>query len=52
MTENKERIKLLLLIPVGLALLVLLGSSITGVYWLCNHNINYDTSARLSGDHC
>ncbi len=49
MAKDREKIKLPLLVPVGLALLVLLGSSITGVYWLGNNNISYDTNARLSG---
>ncbi len=48
MVKNKEKIKLPLLIPIGLALLVLFGSSIAGVYWLGNHNISYDAKARLT----
>ena len=46
---HKEKIKLPLLIPVGLALLVLLASSIAAVYWLSSHNTGYDASARLTG---
>ncbi len=49
MTQDKEKIKLPLLIPVGLALLVLLASSIAGVYWLSSRNTGYDASARLTG---
>jgi signal transduction histidine kinase/CheY-like chemotaxis protein len=48
MAKVREKIKLPLLIPIGLALLVLFGSSITGVYWLGNHNISYDAKARLT----
>ncbi len=49
MAKDKEKIKLPLLVPVALALVVLLGSSVAGVYWLGNHNISYDAKARLSG---
>jgi signal transduction histidine kinase/CheY-like chemotaxis protein len=49
MAKKKEKIMLPLMVPVGLALLVLLGSSITGVQWLGNHSISYDTNARLNG---
>lgn len=49
MAKNREKIRLPLLIPIGLALLVLFGSSITGVYWLGNHNIGYEAKARLNG---
>lgn len=49
MTEKQEKIKLSLLLPVAFALIALVGSSITGVYWLGNHNISYDAKERLSG---
>ncbi|MFA5783740.1 MAG: ATP-binding protein [Phycisphaerae bacterium] len=49
MTEKQEKIKLSLLLPVAFAILALVGSSITGVYWLGNHNISYDAKERLSG---
>jgi signal transduction histidine kinase/CheY-like chemotaxis protein len=46
---KKDKIKLPLLFPVGLALLVLLSSSVVGIYWLGNHNIEYDARTRLNG---
>jgi signal transduction histidine kinase/CheY-like chemotaxis protein len=49
MPKDEENIKLPLLVPVAFALLVLLGASIAGVYWLGDHNVSYDARARLSG---
>ncbi|MBN1796486.1 MAG: response regulator [Sedimentisphaerales bacterium] len=49
MSKNSEKIKLPLLIPVALALAVLLGSAILGVFWLGNKNIKYDAATRLNG---
>jgi len=48
MLKSKEKIKLPLLIPVALALAVLLCSSIAGVYWLGNKNVNYVATTRLN----
>jgi signal transduction histidine kinase/CheY-like chemotaxis protein len=49
MSNNREKIKLPLLMPVGLALLVLLGSLAGSVIWLGNNNIEYDVKTRLNG---
>lgn len=49
MSKDREKIKLPLLIPIGMALVVLFGSSIIGMQWLSNRNKGYDAKARLDG---
>jgi signal transduction histidine kinase/CheY-like chemotaxis protein len=48
MTKDKEEIRLPLLIPAVLSFVILLGSSVAAVRWLCNYNVSNDTQVRLS----
>jgi signal transduction histidine kinase/CheY-like chemotaxis protein len=48
MAKDREEIKLPLLIPAVLSFVILLGSSVAAVRWLCNYNLSNDTQVRLS----
>ncbi len=48
MAKDKEEIRLPLLIPAVLSFVILLGSSVAAVRWLCNYNVSNDAQVRLS----
>jgi len=47
MITNKEKVKIPLLLPLGIAILILLGSSIVAIYWLQHRNIEQQAGKNL-----
>ena len=46
---NSERIRLRILVPLALAMVVLIGATVWGIYWLQRRHINEEVRSRVKG---